>query len=252
MALPPPAAETPAWRRFAASHEAKPGQPRIAVVLDDIGPGKTRSRNAIQLPSPLTLAFLPYAGDLVSMTRQARAQGHELLVHIPMEPKDLAHNDPGKNALLLSLSDANLRQRLEWALDRFSGYVGINNHMGSAFTANRKNMDLVMERLGERGALFLDSLTNAASQGEAAARAAGIPTISRDIFLDHYGDDPGMVLQQLAKAEALAERQGHAVAIGHPYDGTLTALELWIPDARARGFALVPISALVEDPATPG
>ncbi len=248
----PPKASPPAWKRYAAAHSAKPGQPMIAIVLDDLGPSPQRTRNAIQLPGPLTLAFLPYAEGLPAVTAEARRRGHELLIHMPMEPKDLAHNNPGKNALLTSLSDEEIRRRLDWALQRFPAYVGINNHMGSAFTADRRRMDLVMQRLAGEGALFLDSVTSGASQGASAARAAGIPTIKRDIFLDHGGDDAGLVLKQLAKVEEVAKRQGYAVAIGHPHDGTVTALELWIPDALARGFVLVPISALVEAPGEAG
>ncbi len=251
VAPPKPVAE-PVWKRYAATHKAKPGQPMIAIVLDDLGPNKQRTRNATDLPGPLTLAFLPYAKDLPAQTARARQRGHELLIHMPMEPKDLAGNNPGENALLTSLSDAEIKRRLEWALDRFPAYVGMNNHMGSAFTANRQKMDLVMDRLADRGALFLDSVTNGRTQGAKAARAAGIPSVSRDIFLDHHGDDPGLVLKQLAKVEAVAKKQGYAIAIGHPHDGTVTALELWIPDALARGFALVPVSALVEDPTPPG
>ncbi len=250
--VPPKPAAEPIWKRFSATHTAKPGQPMIAIVLDDLGPNKQRSRNAIELPGPLTLAFLPYAKDLPSMTAEARKRGHELLIHVPMEPKDLAGNNPGKNALLTSLSDTEIQRRLDWAMQRFPAYVGINNHMGSAFTADRSKMDIVMQRLAGKGGLFLDSVTSAASKGATAARAAGIPTAKRDIFLDHGGDDAGLVLQQLAKLEAVAKRQGYAVAIGHPHDGTVTALELWIPDALARGFALVPISALVETPDAPG
>ncbi|MEQ8655318.1 MAG: divergent polysaccharide deacetylase family protein [Kiloniellales bacterium] len=250
VAPPKPAAD-PIWKRYSAAHTAKPGQPMIAIVLDDLGPNKQRSRNAIELPGPLTLAFLPYAKDLPALTAEARKHGHELLIHMPMEPKDLAGNNPGENALLTSLSDAEIQRRLDWAMQRFPGYVGLNNHMGSAFTADRRKMDLVMQRLAGKGGLFLDSVTSGASKGATAAKAAGIPSARRDIFLDHGGDDPGMVLQQLAKLEAVAKRQGYAVAIGHPHDGTVTALELWIPDALARGFALVPISALVEAPDAP-
>ncbi len=250
----PPAATkgTPAWKRYAVPYSVKPGQPMIAIVLDDIGPAKQRAENAINLPGPLTLAFLPYADDLPAMTARARKRGHELLIHVPMEPKDLAHNDPGKNALLTSLSNAEIRQRLDWAMHRFPAFVGINNHMGSAFTADRAKMDVVMQGLAPEGALFLDSMTSGGSQGETAAKAAGIPTVARDIFLDHYGNDPGLVLKQLAKVEALAKKRGYAIAIGHPHDGTVTALELWIPDAISRGFALVPISALVEAPQQSG
>ncbi|MEO1190138.1 MAG: divergent polysaccharide deacetylase family protein [Pseudomonadota bacterium] len=236
----------PTWQRHAAAYDIKPGQPVIAIVLDDLGHNKPRSRRATDLPGPLTLAYLPYASDLQAQTAEARRRGHEILIHMPMEPQNLAGNNPGENALLTSLSPQEQQRRLRWALDRFEGYVGINNHMGSAYTADRPAMDRVMAELSRDGLLYLDSLTSARSQASQAAQAAGVPNLVRDIFLDHGGDDPGLVLAQLAKVEELALKQGQAVAIGHPHDGTLTALQLWIPDALARGFALVPVSALVE------
>ncbi len=254
-ATAPPSKESPrqlpAWQRFAAAYQAAPGQPRIAIVLDDLGLNKGRTRTATALPGPLTMAFLPYAKDLPAQTAEARRRGHELLIHMPMEPRDMVRNDPGPQALLRDLSSDEIKRRLDWAMDSFPAHVGINNHMGSAFTADGDSMRLVMQHLASHGLLFLDSVTSGSTEGTARARAEGVPAIARDVFLDHGGDDPGLVLAQLAELERIAERQGYAVAIGHPHEGTLTALELWIPDALSRGFALVPISALVGAPAKP-
>jgi hypothetical protein len=242
-----PLAETPQWRRNAVAVAIEPGQPRIAIVIDDLGPGRAAARHAVALPAPLTLAFLPYAEGLGGLTAEALAAGHELLVHLPMEPIDLAHNNPGPNALMTGLDAAEIERRLDWALARFDGYVGINNHMGSAFSTYAPGLAVVMEELQQRGLLFLDSRTVGGSLAEAAALGADVPALGRDVFLDNEADDPAAIWAQLRLVERIARERGQAVAIGHPHPATLEALAAWLPEAEARGFALVPVSALVRE-----
>ena len=146
--------------------------------------------------------------------------------------------------MLTSLAVDEVRNRLEWALARFDGYIGISNHMGSRFTEWPDGMETVVRVLKRRGLLFLDSVTSEKSVGAVLARAHGVAHASRDIFLDH-DRDPASVARQLARTERIAKRRGYAVAIGHPYDVTLEALKTWIPDAVARGFVMVPLSAIV-------
>lgn len=219
------------------------GQPRIAVVIDDLGPDRKRSERASQLPGPLTLAWLPYAEALESQTAAARAAGHELLVHVPMEPF-AADQDPGPGALRVGQGPDEIRRRLDCALDRFEGHVGINNHMGSRFTSHAAAMAPVIVALQERGLLFLDSRTAGGSVAGRLAREAGLAAADRDVFIDH-DNDSAAILHQLGLVEAIARRRGHAVAIGHPRDHTLAALGPWLADLPARGFALARLSAIV-------
>jgi len=236
--------ETPLWLRNAVATALKDGRPMIAIVLDDVGVNRRGARQAIALPGPLTLAFMTYADGLEAMTAEARAAGHELMLHVPMQPQDEAI-DPGPNVLRNDLPPGELQQRLAWGLARYDGYVGINNHMGSRFTASEEGMALVMRELKSRGLLFLDSLTAAESVAGRAAAEAGVPYALRDIFLDNEPDDPEAIRHQLTLLEQKAREQGYAVGIGHPHEGTVSALREWIPEMRARGFALVPISAVV-------
>lgn len=246
----PPSAGEPAWRRFAGVAEPAEGRPVIAIVLDDLGIDKRRGRRAIELPSAVTLAFLPYATDLDEQTALARQRGHELLVHVPMQPH--GHNsDPGPNVLDIRLGAAEVRSRIDWNLKQFEGYVGVNNHMGSLFTESDEGMRLVADEMRARGLLFLDSLTSAKSVGEAEAQSAGVPATRRDVFLDNT-DTAAEVEYRLAQTERIARETGSAIAIGHPRDATLNVLEEWIPKARAAGFVLVPLTAVVEARATPG
>src|SRR6185437_13581416 len=132
----PPAAPQPA---LPTQPEALPpamrGRARVAIVIDDLGMDRRRTERTIALKGPLTLSFLAYADDLPHLTEAAHRAGHELLVHVPMEPMSRAE-DMGPNGLAVALSHDELMRRLRWDLDRFDGYVGINNHMGSRFTSD--------------------------------------------------------------------------------------------------------------------
>ncbi len=237
-------ARRPAWQRFAVPAANFGTRPMIAVVLDDLGLNRPGTRRAIDLPAPLTLAFMTYAEGLGRMAARARAAGHELMLHVPMEPRDASY-DPGPNVLGSDLTDAELARRLDWGLERVHGFVGVNNHMGSRFPASPRGMAAVMAALKARGLLFLDSLTSSASVGAAMARHAGVAYATRDVFLDNEWGDRAAIARQLERLEAVALRRGSAIGIGHPHPATLDVLARWLPQARARGFAIVPISAIV-------
>jgi polysaccharide deacetylase 2 family uncharacterized protein YibQ len=235
--------KTAAWLANAVAVPPAAGRPMIAIVIDDLGIDQARTKRAIELPAPLTLAFIPYGYNLRSLAGAGHAAGHELIVHVNMEPTDRGV-DPGPHALLTSLPVAELRRRVDWALGQFDGFVGINNHMGSRFTEWPDGMEVVLQALQARGLLFLDSLTSTNSVGAALARAHDMPYAVRDIFLDH-DQAADSVAEQLAETERVARRNGQAIAIGHPHDVTLKALREWLPKAKAAGFQLVPLTAIV-------
>jgi polysaccharide deacetylase 2 family uncharacterized protein YibQ len=215
----------------------------IAVIIDDMGLDKRRSERILQLPGPLTVSFMTYADELARQTDEARMRGHELMMHVPMEP--LADGlDAGPGALLVGLPMEELKKRVDDDLDRFKGYVGINNHMGSKFTAFAPGMQIVMEALHRRGLLFIDSLTTEHSVGLTLAQQTGVPTAARNVFLDNAGDIMS-VDGQLTKLEDVARRKGNAIAIGHPRDATIQALAAWLPTLREKGFVLVPVTEVV-------
>jgi len=249
-ALPPPE-ETPvvrpaepAWRRHAVTFTPVPHEPMIAIVIDDMGVDARRSAQIIALSPRLTTSFLTYARNLHAQAAEAHAAGHELLLHMPMEPGGSGY-DPGPDVLLTAMSPETIRARLRESLASFSGYVGINNHMGSKFTSDPAAMRVVMDELRADGLLFLDSLTSGRSVGKKVARAEGVPNLVRDVFLDD-SPDPAAIRAQLRRVEQHARKTGTAIAIGHPRDTTIAALREWLPSIEARGFQLVPLSALAK------
>jgi hypothetical protein len=243
LALPPAPQGQPAWRKYALSAPDPGGRPIIAVIIDDVGVDKRRSERIIRLPGPLTISFMSYADDLARLSAEAHSYGHELMLHVPMEPMS-GGLDPGPGALLESLPRDELKKRIGDDLDRLTGYVGINNHMGSRFTAYAPGMQLVMEELNRRGLLFIDSLTTDHSVGLTLAQQMGVPTAGRNVFLDNSGE-LAAVEEQLVKLEEVARRRGNAIAIGHPRDATIAALGAWLPTLHDKGLVLVPVTAVV-------
>jgi polysaccharide deacetylase 2 family uncharacterized protein YibQ len=241
--LPLPAPPAPAWLRFAVPAPPAGDRPLVAIVIDDLGLDRRRTAAVIALPGPLTLSFMTYSQDLPEQTAAGRRAGDELLLHVPMEPVDRAEK-PGPHALLVAMSADEILAQLRWGLDRFSGFVGVNNHMGSRFTADPHGMAVVMAELRRRGLLFLDSKTTAISAGLREAAANGVPYAARDVFID---DDLSSVAidRQLARTENVARHGGSAVAIGHGHDPTIAALRAWLPTLHQKRLALVPLTAVV-------
>lgn len=234
------------FKHLLTKSESKPGDKpaRIAIIIDDMGLDRKRSRRALGLPAPVTLAFLPYAPDLAKQTQIARQKGHDVMIHMPMQPLD-SKLDPGPIALRVGMTQDELSAALDKAFESFSGYVGLNNHMGSLLTQDREAMDVVARAAKARGLFLVDSKTGPGSQVFAAAQAAGTAYAARDVFLDHT-ETPAFVAEALKKLEAKAHRRGTAIAIGHPKDVTLDALEAWIPTLAQKGIMLVPVQSLVK------
>jgi uncharacterized protein len=233
-AIPPPAVRAGAY---------------VAIVIDDLGMDRARTQRLASLPGPLTFAFLSYAPDIDGQSREARARGHEILLHMPMEPE--GRDDPGPGALRVTLADDDIRARTAAALDRLPLALGLNNHMGSRFTRDARAMRPVLEELASRGLLFLDSRTSGASVGADLARRLGVPATARDVFLDNE-IDARAIRAQLVELERVASRRGSAVAIGHPHEATIDALAQFVPEMLGRGLQLVGVSAIVRQRARDG
>jgi uncharacterized protein len=246
-AIAPPPVRTgadAAWLENSVAFAVPQGRPLIAVVLDDVGVARGHAALAIDMPAVITLSFMTYADGVADMAVRAHAKGHELMLHVPMEPLD-GDVDAGPHALTVDLPDDELVKRLDWGLGRFPGYIGINNHMGSRFTQDERAMRVVLQELKQRGLLFLDSRTISTSVGDQLAARMGVAHVARDVFLDDEMDQAA-VMKQLAYAEKVAASKGHAIAIGHPHPATLAAIRAWMPKAEARGFVIVPLSTVAK------
>jgi len=226
-------------------HSAVPVKGKIAIVIDDMGMNLKQSRAAIALPSEITLAFLPYAEKVRPLSEQARQEGHELIIHAPMEAMD-SDVPLGDMALHEDMGSQEFAAEFNLMAMSFDGYSGVNNHMGSKLTQNSEHMGYLMDQLKMRNLYFLDSRTIHTSVAMDVATANGVPTIQRDVFLDHE-ETLEYISAALKEVEGIAAEHGSVVAIGHPKENTMQALKSWIPTLEKQGFELVPLSELIHD-----
>jgi len=228
------------------------GRPRIAIVLGSMGLSRPATIAAIQqLPGPVTLAFAPYGRDLQDYVDQARAAGHEVLLQLPMEPVDYPSHDPGPHTLLTSLPARKNVERLDWLLGRFSGHVGVVNYMGSRFTASEPHLRPVLVAVRDRGLMFVDARSTAASVVLQTANDVGLPAVANDRFIDNEASRRN-IDARLQELERLARARGQAIGLAFPYPVTIERLSQWSRGLAARGIDLAPVSALLVKDSLPG
>lgn len=224
-------------------HKENFQKPMISIVIDDMGVDYRRSAKILELPAGVSTAFLPYSDRLQEQVHRAQEKGHELILHLPMQPdSDIA--DPGPDYLGTTMTPEELRVRLAKNLDAFQGYVAVNNHMGSKFTQDSAGLAVVMNELKARRIMFLDSMTARGSKAFSAAGEYGLPAVQRDIFIDNDPHEKS-VARYLRQVEEVARRRGSVIAIGHPKDATIAALKKWLPTLEEKGFELVPLSRVM-------
>ena len=218
-------------------------QPVIAVVIDDMGINLRRTADISSLQAPLTSAFLTYGSSLKQQVKKAEQAGHEIMVHVPMEPKSKTNLAP--DTLTTIMDEIEIKNGLQTMLHKFKNIRGINNHMGSQFTEDRRCMNYVMDVLRKNNLFFLDSKTSAQSVGRSVAREKRVAYAHRHVFLDNE-NKVEYVSRQLRLAEDIARRNGYAVAIGHPKSATYQALKEWLPGLKEKKIKLVHMSEIVK------
>jgi polysaccharide deacetylase 2 family uncharacterized protein YibQ len=215
---------------------------RVALVIDDLGHTVEELRPLEGLGVPVTYSVLPYEDQTPEVVAELRRRGAEILLHLPMEPKN--GEDPGPGALHQGMNEDELKEKTVAALQAVPGAVGVNNHMGSLLSAEEGPMTAVLRVLAKRGLFFLDSRTSADSVGYKVATRLGIPSAERQVFLDGEAT-PEAIHAQFQRLLAIARSRGSAIAIGHPHPETLAALEREVPKAREEGYEFVPVSYLL-------
>lgn len=217
--------------------------PKMAIIIDDLGFAKWPVERAVNLPSYVTLAVFPSLPLSRSTAEQAHAKGHEVIVHLPMQPRGDAKINPGTLTTTMG-EDAYLTQMMQH-LQSVPYAVGASNHMGSAVTADSNAMTLTMSTLKSWGNLyFVDSRTTGDTVAQSTAEQMGVPVTRRDVFIDN-DQSVAAIRKALLSAVDKAKKTGFAVAVGHPTANTLSVLEEEMPLIRAEGIELVPVSVLI-------
>jgi uncharacterized protein len=244
-AASPAASESPAPIASAGTPVAPPvnaNGPEVALIIDDCGQWLSTERGLIALPIPITLSVLPHVTYTTQIAQEAADARKGIMMHLPMEP--LSHMNPGPGEIKTAMSDDAITKQAEDDVSQVPLAKGVNNHEGSEASADDRVMKDVMAVLKSHDLFFVDSRTNAKSVGAADAQGGGVPTASRDVFLDNQAD-VAYTESMLERAVAIAKRNGSAIAIGHPKPTTLEAIRAMYPKLQAEGVRFVLAQDLV-------
>ncbi|WP_205950948.1 divergent polysaccharide deacetylase family protein [Pantoea stewartii] len=217
---------------------------KLAIVIDDVGYRPSEENKVLQMPQAISVAVLPDAPYARQMAIKAHQGGHEVLIHLPMAP--LSKQPLEKNTLTPEMSSAEIDRIIRSAVNNVPYAVGLNNHMGSKMTSSLPGMQKVMQALNQYNLYFLDSMTIGNSQSVPAAQGTHVRVLKRRVFLDD-SQDINAIRQQFSRAVKLAERDGYAIAIGHPHPNTVRVLQQMLPTLPA-DITLVTPGQLLNEP----
>ncbi|MFN2449511.1 MAG: divergent polysaccharide deacetylase family protein [Candidatus Baltobacteraceae bacterium] len=243
--LPSPSAQASPGATFApsvSSTAAAATPAKLAIIIDDCGQWPGIERALIALPIPITLSVMPHVRYTAQIAAEASGAGKGVMLHLPMEP--LSHKRSGEGEIETAMSDDAVDAQTQDDLAQVPLAAGVNNHEGSAASADARVMAHVLSVVKQHGLFFIDSRTNKATVGAALAQADGIPNASRDVFLDNEADT-AYTEAMLLHAAGVAQRKGSAIAIGHPKPTTLAALRALYAQLQARGIVFVLAGDLV-------
>jgi hypothetical protein len=230
---------------YARPRELPPNRkdsPRIAIVVGGIGISASGTADAFaKLPASVTFALAPYGTDLEKLAERVRAENHEVLLQVPMEPFDFPDNDPGPQTLLTSLASEQNIDRLYWLMSRFQGYVGITSYMGARFTASEQVLAPVLREAAKRGLIYMDDGSSPRSVAGQIAGSHNLPFAKTDLVLDAV-PTPVEIDRALARLEILARDNGAAVGLVTAQPAAIARIAEWTKSVESRGFVLVPIT----------
>lgn len=225
-----------------ASRAAAAAKPVVAIVIGGLGIGAAKTTDAImKLPAAVTLAFTPYGADPAKFVERARAQRHEVLLQVPMEPFDYPDNDPGPQTLLTTLDAEQNIDRLTWHLSRIQGYVGLASFMGAKFVATDAAMQPVMREAAKRGLGYLDDGATPRSLAGPIAEAQAMPFARTDLTIDAV-PTPVEIDRALAKLESAARDRGTAIGTASALPVSIDRIAAWAKQLESRGILLVPLT----------
>ena len=219
------------------------GLPKIALIIDDLGYDAEMAISFFELDLPLSFSVLPLAPFTETIAEEANRRGRELMLHLPMEPKNYPSLNPGPGALLTEMDDKEIERTLKTHLHRVKGSQGVNHHMGSYFTEQKDKMDVVLRELKKRNLFYIDSRTTSETVALRTAKRMGVPAARRHVFLDNEISAKS-IRAQMERLLGMARHSGAAIGIGHPHKETLQVLKEY--ERRLNGkVKVVPASELV-------
>jgi len=228
---------------FASSTSQVYSAKLASIIIDDLGNNYEHGQALVDFPAPLTLAFLPQTDFAEKLATLAHQNQKEVMLHLPLQ--SVGHHRYSPGTLGLHMSRHEFVQQLKTNLVSVPYVRGINNHMGSLLTRHPGHMDWLMEEIAKQNDLyFVDSLTSNKSVAAHFATAHQVPNLIRDIFLDP-DPEPETLKKQFSRFIQIANKQGYAIAIAHPYPTTIAFIKEHLQELEDHNIELVPVSKLI-------
>jgi polysaccharide deacetylase 2 family uncharacterized protein YibQ len=223
----------------------KNGLPLVAIIIDDIGYNRRHTRVLASLDKNITFSVLPFSPHGVELAKELHNNGHQIMLHLPMEPVEYPSVDSGPGSLLADMTPDELISQLRKNLDAIPYIVGVNNHMGSRLTPISSKMNQIFTILKQRDLFFIDSITTGRTKCASSAALLKVSFGQRDIFIDNIQESE-YIMGQIRQLINKAKKNGTAIGIAHPYGATAETLKnnlSWIK----KQVQLVPVSELTSD-----
>lgn len=229
---------------LASSEEEISFPPKVAFIIDDLGYETEVAKKMMELEFPIALSILPFLQYSEFIAEEGKKKNQEIMLHIPMEPNN-SDADPGPGAIKSYMSEEEIRQAVRGSIFNFPYVVGVNNHMGSKITEDRKIMKIILEEIKRYDLFFIDSVTTRNSIAYEVAQEMEIKSAVRSVFLDNENGIE-YIKGQMLEIQETALREGEVIAIGHGRINTFYVLKLLIPELIKAGIEIVPVSELVK------
>lgn len=219
------------------------GKPVISVAIIGLGISDTATRDAIEIfPAAVTLVMDPYSTNPDFWVNEARSDGHEVWLKLPVETSLYPLHDPGPQTLMMNGLERQNQNKLNWVLSRATGYSGVVTGYDAAFTNAANALQPVLDTLYMRGLGFIDGNTQPSGATETMTESMNTPYAHNQVWIDmpSTNEHAAASLRQL---EVLAQSQGSAIGFIHATPMSMNVLSNWIKGLEAKGFVLAPLSA---------
>ena len=194
---------------------------------------------------PFTFAVRPDLPTTGRVARDLRHQKREIFLHLAMEPRGYPRLDPGKDAILLDLTQVEIEDRITRGLSTVGAPRGVISRLGGAAVNDADVMRAVLGELKRRNLPFVDAHGAGPSVVEEIGEEVGARTQALGATLDGSGNTPAAVRARLQQLVQTAMQRGALIVSLHPSSVILGVLESERESLRSQGVDMVPASEIV-------
>ena len=216
---------------------------QLVFLFDDGGQNLNQLQKFLELPFPITVAVLPRLAHSAESAKAVRAAGKELMLHQPMQAVNSSVN-PGPGAIKPEMSEDEIKNTLFYNINELAPIAGLNNHEGSAITADAEKMEIILKVAESQGIYFLDSRTNVNTQVPYVCHELGYSYYERNgNFLDNEKTKEN-ALKELRKNLDIANKNGVVIMIGHIWSANFLPefLNEVYPELKSKGYTFTTVS----------